>query len=47
MNDLQLSNVLPVTTEMLDGVEQLTIDARKLHAALNVGRVFAAWITAV
>lgn len=41
----EFGKVLPVATEVLDGVEQLTIDARKLHAALKVGRVFAAWIT--
>lgn len=41
----ELKEMLPVSREMLDGIEQLTIDARKLHAALKVGRVFAAWIT--
>lgn len=44
MNELHLKEVLPVSQEMLDGIEQPTIDARKLHAALKVGRDFTTWV---
>lgn len=40
----EFGKVLPVATEVLDGVEQLTIDARKLHAALRVGCDYSTWV---
>lgn len=37
-----LVNVFPA---MIDNISQLAVNARDLHSFLNVGKVFAAWIT--
>lgn len=38
------SEIIPVTTTIIEEVEKLTCDARKLHEFLQIGRDFSNWI---